>query len=36
MEYLLNRYETITKHTENFNITKAIGLTKFGSVMKQL
>jgi hypothetical protein len=36
MEYLLNRYETITKNTTDCNITNTIGLTKFGSVMKKL
>jgi hypothetical protein len=36
MEYLLNRSETITKHTKYFNITKTIGLTEFGSVMNKL
>jgi hypothetical protein len=36
MEYLLNRYETITKHTKDCNITNTIGLTEFGSVMKKL
>jgi hypothetical protein len=36
MEYLLNRSETITKHTKDCNITNTIGLTEFGSVMKKL
>jgi hypothetical protein len=36
MEYLLNRYETVTQHTKDCNITNTIGLTEFGSVMKKL
>jgi hypothetical protein len=36
MEYLLNGYETVTKNNKDCTITKKIGFTKFGSVMKKL
>jgi hypothetical protein len=36
MEYLLNRYETITQHTKDCTLTNTFGLTEFGSVMKKL
>jgi hypothetical protein len=35
-KYLMNRYETVTEHTKDCNITNTIGLTEFGSVMKKL
>jgi hypothetical protein len=36
MEYLLNRSETVTKNTTDYNLTNTIGLTEFGSVMNKL
>jgi hypothetical protein len=36
IEYFLNRFETVTQHTKEFNITNTIGLTEFGSFMKKL
>jgi hypothetical protein len=36
MEYFLNRYENVTDNTKYCNITNTIGLTEFGSVMKNL
>jgi hypothetical protein len=35
-KYLMNRFETVTEHTTDCNITNTIGLTEFGSVMKKL
>jgi hypothetical protein len=35
-KYLMNRSETITENTKDYNITNTIGLTEFGSVMNKL
>ena len=35
-KYLMNWYETITKHTTDYTLTNTFGLTKFESIMKKL
>jgi hypothetical protein len=36
MEYFLNRYEIVTKHTTECTLTKTFGLIEFGSIISKL
>jgi hypothetical protein len=36
MEYFLNRFENVTKHTKYCKITNTFVLTEFGSVLNKL